>query len=124
MYTDEEKMAYHESAHAVADHVFGFGSSYISTISNPTEGYAGCANQILGCKDGEALERRIVSLCAGYAAECLIDPALKNEARRHARRDFELAEEVCKQLGRAWVETDWISKAEAFVQSNWSAIQA
>src|SRR5262245_50364666 len=114
-----KNVAYHEAGHAVAQEVFGFGSSYLTIVPNHEVGYAGECNQLEYWREGEDFNNYIISLIAGYAAECRFDPTLSAEAYDTAGHDFSIAKKELKRFGLPFDEAYWIAKATAFVETEW-----
>jgi hypothetical protein len=119
-----EVIAHHEAGHAVAHSIFGFHNSGLSTLGEPERGCAGWSESLQYWENGEDLENYLISICAGYAAQCRFDPASKEDAWIAAGHDLEIARRILKSLGVEFIAAEWISKAEAFVEANWSAIVA
>jgi len=118
-----EEIAYHEAGHAVAHFVFGFHNSHLTIRPNQDEGTLGWTG-LLEYRP-EALEGHIISLVAGFVAQCKFNPDSKNDPYKvGAGHDFDVAREVCRRLGCDFAKSEWIPKTEAFVEAEWPAIEA
>ena len=124
---DEEILnAYHEAAHAVANHRLCFlfdevtverdgdSEGHVLDVDDPEEWAAFFDRSI-----EEYRASRTIQMLAGYAVE--IEFGIRADlARDHARCDFEDAREV-GALNEA-NEAEWIAKAAGFVRENMRAI--
>jgi len=112
--------AFHEGAHAVADHRLGFVC--LGATIAPRGDTLGAAQAMDGWNDEQQARDSLTALYAGYCAsiEAGEDEAV---ARKGADHDFEQADEVLVCLGAA--ETECLDVAFAFVRepSNWRAIE-
>jgi hypothetical protein len=120
----DEAIAYHEAGHAVAHSLFGFHNDSLSIVGKPEEGCAGFVVPLESWQNGEGMQNYIISCFAGYAAQCRFDPVTKAEAYTSATHDFDIARKILRGFGMELIEADWISKAEAFVEANWTIIEA
>jgi ATP-dependent Zn protease len=115
--------AYHEAAHAVADHLGGF-SPYHLTIKpeGGILGHARCLDGYWSCPEVEIsqIEAVLVSLYAGYVAQIEVGGDM-SAAREGAYDDFDAATEILEQFGDL-DESKWLQLAQQFVQENWAAI--